>query len=76
MDGYDDLNSTKIGEQSRRIKGKVSRNIVFSEETTLSEYTKGEFLNNEENKKNFIKLLSVRLRQEGYEVTECTYWRC
>ena len=72
MDGYDDLNSTKKGEQTRRIKGKVSRNIVFSEETTLSEYTKGEFLNNEENKKNFIKLLSARLRQEGYEVTECT----
>ena len=72
MDGYDDLNSTKKGEQARRIKGKVSRNIVFNEETTLSEYTKGEFLNNEENKKNFIKLLSARLRQEGYEVTECT----
>ena len=49
----------------------MSRNIVFSEETTLSEYTRGEFLKSEENKKNFIKLLSARLRQEGYQVTEC-----
>ena len=71
MDGYDDINSIKKSEQARRIKGNVARNIVFTGETGISKFTKTEFLNNENNKKNFTKLLSSKLRTAGYEVTEC-----
>ena len=71
MDGYEDPNSTKKAEKARRIKGNVARDIVFTGKTELSNCSKTEFLNNSINKQNFIKLLSIRLRREGYEVTEC-----
>ena len=71
MDGYEDENSVKIAEQKRRIKGNVARDIIFKSDTKLSKFTKSEFLNNILNKGRFVKLLSQKLRQNGYEVTEC-----
>ncbi len=71
MDGYDDENSTKVAEQARRIKGNIARDIVFTGQTELSGFTKTEFLNDRKNEQKFAKLLSARLRMEGYEVTEC-----
>ena len=73
MDGYDDPDSVKVGEQQRRIKGNVARTIIFDGQTKLSEFNKTEFFNNCKNKSKFIKIFSNKLRQAdyGYEVTEC-----
>lgn len=71
MDGYEDPNSVKVCEQKQRIKGNVARTIIFDEQTKLSKFSKTEFFNNSINKGRFVKILSIKLRQAGYEVTEC-----
>ena len=43
MDGYDDPDSVKVGEQQSRIKGNVARTIIFDGQTKLSEFNKIEF---------------------------------
>ena len=66
FDGYDDPNSTKAHEHARRM-GKTSSNanvIALMELTTNQEL----FLNNIQNKKNFLKLLGKELKQEGIAV--------
>ena len=71
MDGYADPKSVKTSEQKRRIKGNVARDIIFTCETKLSKFTKTEFLSNLSNKGRFVKLLAQKLKEHGYEVTEC-----
>ena len=62
MDVYDDVNSIKKSDQARRIKDNVARKIIFTGERETSNFTKTEISNNKDNKENFIKLLSARLR--------------
>ena len=66
FDGYDDPDSIKAHKHARR-KGKTSSNanvIALMELTTTQEL----FLNNIQNKKNFLKLLGIELQQEGISV--------
>ena len=67
FDGYNDENSTKREEQDRRITGTISPTIVFTATTELSKYSQKEFLNNRDNKAQFISLLSSKMEEAGIE---------
>ena len=63
--GYDNPDSTKRSEQDRRVVGNICPSIVFNDVTSLSKHNKKEFLNNRENKKNFIKILLSTPQEAG-----------
>ncbi|KYN21449.1 hypothetical protein ALC57_06175 [Trachymyrmex cornetzi] len=68
FDGYDDL-TTKSSERDRRSKKFISVEYRFNENTKVA-VEKGKFLSNNNNKKNFIKLLhDCRVRENFKSIT-------
>ena len=64
MDGYDDPDSVKVGEQQRRLKGNVARTIIFDGQTKLSEFNKTEFFNNCKKKVNLSKSFQTNIGRQ------------
>ena len=66
FDGYED-HSTKYHEHKRCQTGKVSASIVIAENTQVHRDQQA-FFSNENNKTNFISLLTRHLRSIGHQV--------
>lgn len=69
FDGYDDQINTKSEAQKRRASQKISADILFDRDTTLT-CSQDDFLSNGANKSKLISMLSSDLRQSKIQVRQ------
>ncbi|KAK3105425.1 hypothetical protein FSP39_024991 [Pinctada imbricata] len=69
FDGYSETPSTKDVAHLRRSKGMLWRKVIFNDSTVCS-MKKEAFLTNKDNKKRFIDLLTIHLRDSDCEVLQ------
>ncbi|KAK3102254.1 hypothetical protein FSP39_009938 [Pinctada imbricata] len=69
FDGYEAGPSTKDHTHRRRTRGITGTRVIF-EESTPFRSKKDIFLSNNQNKQDFIKMLSSELRKEGIDVKQ------